>query len=139
MGSALCSHRIFCGRKHPQNRLPCNENPIYVFVFWDLRSLSPNCHIHVSVSELYNPRIGPNIFLYQNRQIKSREYVNCSQTHECGNWDCGRAILCWEYLFRIFGTGLCSVPQSGESGEALEVSHQVLLFRLKELPENRHA
>ncbi len=20
------------------------------------------------------------------------EYINCSQTHECGNWDCGRAI-----------------------------------------------
>jgi hypothetical protein len=20
------------------------------------------------------------------------EYINCSQTHECGNWDCGHAI-----------------------------------------------
>ncbi len=25
----------------------CNENPIYVFIFWELRGLSPNCHIHV--------------------------------------------------------------------------------------------
>jgi hypothetical protein len=47
----------------------CNENPIYVFLFWELRVLSPNFHIHVSVSDLYIPRIGPHIFLQQNRQI----------------------------------------------------------------------
>ncbi len=39
----------------------CNENPIYVFLFWELRGLSPNFHIHVSVSALYIPRIGPHI------------------------------------------------------------------------------
>jgi hypothetical protein len=47
----------------------CNENPIYVFLLWELRGLSPNFHIHVSVSDLYIARIGPNIFLQQNRQI----------------------------------------------------------------------
>jgi hypothetical protein len=46
----------------------CNENSIYVFLFWELRGLSPNFHIHVSVSDLYIPRIGPHIFL-QNSQI----------------------------------------------------------------------
>ena len=30
--------------------------------------LSPHSHIHVSVSDLYIPRIGPHIFLQQNRQ-----------------------------------------------------------------------
>ncbi len=35
----------------------CNENPIYVFLFWELRCFSPNFHIHVSVSNLYSPRI----------------------------------------------------------------------------------
>ncbi len=35
-------------------------------------------------------RIGPPIFLQQNRQIDRG--INRSQTHECGNWDCGRAI-----------------------------------------------
>jgi hypothetical protein len=35
----------------------CNENPIYVFLFWELRGLSPN----VSVSDLYISRIGPHI------------------------------------------------------------------------------
>jgi hypothetical protein len=49
--------------------LDCNENPIYIFLFWELRGLSPNFHIHVSVSDLYIPRIGSHIFLQQNRQI----------------------------------------------------------------------
>jgi hypothetical protein len=34
---------------------------IPVFIFWQLRGLSPNFHIHVSVSDLYIPRIGPHI------------------------------------------------------------------------------
>ncbi len=38
----------------------CNKNPIYVFIIWELRSLSPNYHVHVSVSDLYIPRIGPH-------------------------------------------------------------------------------
>ena len=38
----------------------CNDH-IYVFLFWELRGLSPNFHIHVSVSDLYIPRIGPHI------------------------------------------------------------------------------
>ncbi len=36
----------------------CNENPIYAFLFWELRGLSPDFHIHVSVRDLYIPRIG---------------------------------------------------------------------------------
>jgi hypothetical protein len=39
----------------------CNENPIYVFLFWELRGLSPNFHIHVSASDLYITWIGPHI------------------------------------------------------------------------------
>jgi hypothetical protein len=38
-----------------------NENPDYVFFFWELRRLSPNFHTHVFVSDLYIPRIGPHI------------------------------------------------------------------------------
>jgi hypothetical protein len=41
----------------------CNENPIYVFLSWELRGLSPNFDIHVSMSDLYMPRISPHIFL----------------------------------------------------------------------------
>jgi hypothetical protein len=45
-----------------------NENPIYVFHFWELSGLDPNFHLHVSVSDLHISRIGPHIFLKQNRQ-----------------------------------------------------------------------
>jgi hypothetical protein len=38
-----------------------NENPIYVFLYWELRGLSPNFYIHVAVSDLYISRIGPQI------------------------------------------------------------------------------
>jgi hypothetical protein len=46
----------------------CNENPIYVFPEKELCCLRPNFHIYVSVSDFYIPRIGPYIFLQQNRQ-----------------------------------------------------------------------
>jgi hypothetical protein len=39
----------------------CNENSIHVFLFWELRGLSPNFHFHVSVSDLSIPRIGKHI------------------------------------------------------------------------------
>jgi hypothetical protein len=51
-----------------QQTVNCNENPIYVFPEKELRGLSPNSHIGVLVSDLYVPRIGPHIFLQQNRQ-----------------------------------------------------------------------
>ncbi len=42
--------------------LHCNKNnPIYVFRFCELRHFSPNFNIHVSVGNLYIPRIGPHI------------------------------------------------------------------------------
>jgi hypothetical protein len=44
----------------------CNENPIYVFPEKELCGLSPNFHIHMSVSDF--PRIDLKIFLQQNRQ-----------------------------------------------------------------------
>ncbi len=44
------------------------EISIYVFPEKELPSLSPNFHIHVSVSDLCLPTIGPPSFLQQNRQ-----------------------------------------------------------------------
>jgi hypothetical protein len=41
---------------------------IDVFPEKKLRGLRPNFHIHVSVSDLYIPRIDPHIFLQQNMQ-----------------------------------------------------------------------
>jgi hypothetical protein len=45
-----------------------DENPIYVFLFWELCGLRPNVHIHVSVSNLYIPSYRSTYFLQQNRQ-----------------------------------------------------------------------
>jgi hypothetical protein len=45
--------------------------------------LSPNFHIHVSVSELYIPTMCLPFLLEENVD-RSWEYINCSQTHECG-------------------------------------------------------
>jgi len=59
------------GRKRPLRMLVdshCKENPIYEFPEKKLRSLSPNFHVHISVSDLHIPRIGPPMFLLENRQ-----------------------------------------------------------------------
>jgi hypothetical protein len=69
----------------------CNVNPIYGFLFCELRGLSPNFHIHVSVIDLYIPTIDLAILLQEICGPILRIY-NCSQTHECGNLDCGWAI-----------------------------------------------
>jgi hypothetical protein len=57
----MCALCILCN-------IHCKENPISVFLFWELRGLSPNFNILVSVSYLYIPWIGPYISLQQNRQ-----------------------------------------------------------------------
>ncbi len=51
--------KFFCAF-HPRKRTTaarthCNENPIYVFLFWELRGLSPIFYIHVSVSDYIFP------------------------------------------------------------------------------------
>ncbi len=90
-------------RYHPH----CNANPIYIFLFWELRGLSPNFHTHVSVSYLqYSIYVflgSVQIFPAAEYADRSWEYINRSQTHECGSWDCGRAIP-FLGMFRIFGT-----------------------------------
>ena len=72
-------------------------------------SFSGNCAESVpistfmcSVSDLYISRIGPHISC--SRIGRS---IDWSQTHEYGNWDCGRAILFLGilYLLRNFSTG----------------------------------
>ncbi len=58
---------------------------IFVFLFWELRGLSPNFHIHVSVSNLHIPRTGPHISRCRiGRPIKGK-YINLSQIYECQN------------------------------------------------------
>jgi hypothetical protein len=51
---------------------------------------SPNFHIRVSVSDLSHD--GSAYSAAGKYVDRSCEYIRCSQTHECGNWDRGRAI-----------------------------------------------
>ncbi len=95
--------------------LHCNENPIHVFLFWELRVLSPNFNIHVSVNDLYIPGIGPHIFLYsrigrstlgiyksppvlgRGAHSLARERLGESQFRR-GDIHCGIYVLCVLYL-----------------------------------------
>jgi hypothetical protein len=43
----------------------CKENLNYVVPEKKLLGLNPNFHIHVSVSDLYIPTIGPPIYIYR--------------------------------------------------------------------------
>ncbi len=59
-----------------------NEKPIYVFLFWELRGLSSNFHIHVSESDLhiqYIPRIGPHIsrISFMTQSCNSKNSSHC--------------------------------------------------------------
>ncbi len=56
---------VICSCKSP-HWAHCNENPIHIFPEKELRGLSPISH--VSVSDLFIPRISSHIFLQQNRQ-----------------------------------------------------------------------
>jgi hypothetical protein len=68
--------------------------PIYVFLEAKLlfpkqndNVLSPSSYTHISVRALYISRISLPILLPGKYVDRSWEYINRSQTHECGNWD----------------------------------------------------
>ncbi len=69
--------------------------PIYVFPEMKLlfpkqnyNVLSPSSYTHISVRDLYIPRIDLHVLLQGNKWTDTGNiYVNRSQTQECGNWD----------------------------------------------------
>ncbi len=82
-----------------------------IFPEKELRSLNPNFHIHVSVSDLIYSHDRSADSAAGKNVDRSWEYINRSQTHECGNWDWGRAIpFLGIYINRIFR---CSVVCRG--------------------------
>jgi hypothetical protein len=54
-------------------------------------SLSPNFHIHLSVSDLYFQDRSAS-FATAKQADRSWEYINRSHIHECRNWERGRAV-----------------------------------------------
>jgi hypothetical protein len=62
------------------------ENSKQIFPEKELRGLSPNFLIHVSVNDLYIPAIGPPILLREKMWTDPGDtFIN--RSHECGNWD----------------------------------------------------
>jgi hypothetical protein len=96
-------YAVLCSSCKPH----CNENPIYVFLFWELRGLSPN----FNMSDLYSPRIGlPYIFPRTETPI----------------------FLFWEYLYQIFG--ILSLSHVLPISLSLEIIHKdSLIFFDKQL------
>jgi hypothetical protein len=84
--------------------------PIYVFQEMKLlfpkqnyNVLSPSSYTHISVRDLHIFRIGLPFLQYVDQ---SWEYINRSQTHECGNWDLGcaipgKGIHKWDFPFSV--------------------------------------
>ncbi len=76
----------------------CNENPIYVYPEKELHGLSVPISTFI---QLYIPRIGPHIFLSQNRQV-DLGYIYIAHRHknvEIGNEapDFFSGIICFEF------------------------------------------
>jgi hypothetical protein len=59
-------------RVEEKGRMHCKEIWIYVFPGKELRGISLNFHIHVSVSDLYITTLGLPIVLQQNRQTDQK-------------------------------------------------------------------
>jgi hypothetical protein len=60
--------QILSSTCHPPKSDNATKSPFMYSFSGNLGGLSPNFRIHVSVSDLYSPRIGPHIWLQQNRQ-----------------------------------------------------------------------
>jgi hypothetical protein len=62
------------------------ENLKQIFPGKEYRGLSPNFHIHVSVSELYIPTIELPFLLEEICGPIMGIYKSLTDTYECGNW-----------------------------------------------------
>ncbi len=99
------------------------ENSKRIFPEKVLCDLSPNFHIHVSMTGSYIPTIGYAYSAAEKHVDRSWEYINRSQTHECGIWDWGRAIPFlgthkWDFRCSVCLSNLWVILAGHEGSEA---------------------
>jgi len=89
-----------------------------------LCGLVPTFCIHISVSDLYIPKISPPTLLFAFVD-RSWDYIHRSQIHECRNWERGRAvsflgIFVSNFQYSVFAVHvnrltIGSIPELGSS------------------------
>ncbi len=90
----------------------CNGNSVYIFLFWELRGLSPNLHIHVSVSDLYIPRIGPHIS--SSRKGRPCTKLSCKTLFEMEDTAISILIIMSSPMFQISKPNLPTLSRPDE-------------------------
>jgi hypothetical protein len=101
--------------------LHCKGNSVYIFLFWELRVLSPNFYIHVSVGNLYIPRIGPHISSSRNGSSTMGIYNSLTDTWM---WKLGlrpRYSFSGNICFKFSAFFLCSVSYLRGKGSLVRV------------------
>ncbi len=118
---------------------------VHFYVFPEMKLLFPNQNYNVFLPSSYTHTVYLwEVFIFPGRSAYSAagkyvdwswEYINRSQTHECGNWDWGRTIPEKEYINGIFpavplGRRTCELVAQGEVLQKLVLSR----FYISRLP-----
>jgi hypothetical protein len=70
----------------------CTENSKQIFSEMKLRGLIPNFYIQISEQFIYSHNRSAFFAVLRLRTDRGNTYINCSQKHECRNWERGRAF-----------------------------------------------
>ncbi len=123
--------------------LHCNGISVYIFLFWELRGLSPNFHIHVFVSDLYIPRISPHISFSRKGRPIVGIYNSLTDTWM---WKLGlrpRYSFSGNICFKFSAFFLCSLYLNSFSSWALTPapfsSNSFLMFIMVSLPRSSNS